>query len=99
MTMLKMMLKLIAMPVSLALTLLFWLAFFLTACSGALCCLFAAFCFLLSIACYLTGVSTGAEAIETLLMGFVVFLLPIIAGWLLERLTNIRFALKDFIQS
>lgn len=99
MIVIKLFLKLLALPISLALTLTIWFGVFLVGVPTVICNLFAGLCLLLSVLCYLMGICTGAESIRTLLTGFVVFMLPILATWLLGRLDALRDVLTDFIKS
>lgn len=99
MTVIKVFLKLLALPASLALTLIFWLGVFLVGVPTVFCNLFAGLCALLAVFCYLAGICTGAESIRTLLTGFAVFMLPILATWLLGVIDAVRTVLGDFIRS
>lgn len=99
MPVLKFLLKLIALPVMLAVTLLFWVSCFLLSFSGAILYLFSGLCFLLAVFCYLAGISTGAETVRALAVGFVTFILPHAAGWLLTGIGTINAGLRDFLRS
>jgi len=96
---LKFLLKLIALPVMLAVTLLFWVSCFLISFSGAILYLFSGLCFLLAVFCYLAGICNGAEAMRALAVGFVAFALPHAAEWLLAGIGTINAGLRDFLRS
>lgn len=99
MFLLKFLLKLIALPVMLAVTLLFWVSCFLLGFSGAILYLFSGLCFLLAVFCYLAGICTGAETVRALAVGFVAFALPHAAGWLLAGIDSINAGLREFLRS
>jgi len=92
-------LKLIMLPVMLLVTLILWIGIFLISFSGIILYLFSGFCFLLAAACYLMGICTGAEAVRTLMVGFVAFALPRFAGWALTGIAAINAGLRDFLRS
>lgn len=99
MFLLKLLLKLLVLPVKLVVKLVLWAGIFLTGCSAVLLNLFAGLCFLLAIASYLMEISTGAEAVRTLAVGFAAFLLPHIAEWLLSGVMAVDMGLSDFLMS
>ena len=74
--------KLLALPIALVIALLSLFGVFVVSFSSVIFNLFAGLCFLLAVVCYLTGQADGAESLKMLLMGFVVFLLPIPAAGL-----------------
>jgi lipoprotein len=95
----RLLLKLIVLPVMLAFTLFFWVSCFLLSFSGAILYLFSGICFLLAGFCYLAGICSGTETVRTLAVGFVAFALPNIAGWLVTGLAAINARLCDFLRS
>ncbi len=99
MILIKLLLKIAVLPLVLVVTLVQWAGLFLIGFSAVLFNLFAGLCFLLSILGYLMQVSTGAESIKILIMGFVVFLIPHIGEWIVIRISAINYGLRDFIKS
>jgi len=99
MMILRLLLKLVALPVMLLVTLIFWIGAFLTSFSGVILYLFSGFCFLLAAACYLMGICTGAEAVRALMVGFAAFALPHFAEWVLTGIASVNAGLRDFLRS
>jgi len=92
-------LKLIALPVALAVTVVKWIGVFLTSFAGVLFYILAGLCFLLAVLSYLMGIHTGAEALRMLVIGFVAFVLPFAAGWVIGVVDALSDSLWDFIRS
>ncbi|MCD8072368.1 MAG: CD1845 family protein [Alistipes sp.] len=99
MTILKLPFKLLALPVALAVTIAKWVGVFLTSFAGAIFYILSGLCFVLAVLSYLMGISTGAEAIRMLAIGFVVFVLPFAAGWVIGMVAALDEILWDFIRS
>lgn len=81
----------------LALTLLFWAMAFVTGFSAIVFNLLACLCFFIAVASLLFGIATGSEALRTLLIGFGVFLVPVMAQWLLGKVALLKDCVNDFI--
>lgn len=75
-------LRLVLMPVALALTILKWLCAFVLHCSGWIFRLLAMIFFLTAIGSYAFGLEGGREVLRMLGVAFLVFLIPAIAGWI-----------------
>lgn len=99
MTLLKLPLKIIALPIALAVTVAQWFGIFLTSFAGALFYIFSGLCFVLAVLSYLMGISTSAEAVRMLVIGFVFFTLPFAAGWVIGMITAMKESLWNFIKS
>ncbi len=99
MSILKWFFKLLALPFLLALTLLFWAGVFVTSFSAVVFNLLACLCFFMAVAVLLFGLASGAEALRTLLVGFCVFLVPVVAQWLLVKIALLKEVVRDFIYS
>jgi len=99
MILLKIPFKIIALPIVLAVTVVQWFGIFLTSFAGAIFYIFSGLCFVLAILSYLMGISTGAEAVRMLVIGFVSFALPFIAGWVIGMIATLNETLWDFIKS
>ena len=99
MTILKLPFKLVALPVALAVTVAKWVGLFLTSFAGVLFYIFSGLCFVLAVLSYLMGISTSTEAIRMLAVGFVAFVLPFAAGWVIGVVDTLSDSLWDFIKS
>jgi len=99
MTLLKIPFKIIAVPIALAVTVVQWVRIFLTSFAGAIFYIFSGLCFLIAVLSYLMGISTGAEAVRMLVIGFVSFALPFVAGWVIGIIAAMKESLWDFIKS
>lgn len=99
MVLLRLILKMLALPLIAAVTLIQWAGIFLTQFSSVIFNLLAGLMFLLSVVGWLMGICTGAETIRMLAVGFVVFIIPHIAEWLIVRITVINCNLRDFLKS
>ncbi len=99
MTLLKIPLKLVALPIAIFMTVVQWIGIFLTSFGGAILYILSGLCFLIAILCYLMGISTGQETVQMLATGFVVFVLPFAAGWLIGMIAALKESLWDFIKS
>lgn len=95
----KILLKLLVLPVLPVLMLVFWAGVFVTGFSSVILNLLSGVFFLVAVLSYLMGIATGAEALKMLAIGFVIFLIPHMADWILERIAVIRYGLADFIKS
>lgn len=95
----KILLKLLVLPVLPVLVLMFWAGVFVTGFSTVILNLLSGVFFLVAVLSYLMGIAAGAEALKMLAIGFVIFLIPHMADWILERIAVIRYVLADFIKS
>ena len=95
----KLIFKVLALPVILALTLIVWIGIFLTSFSSVILNIISGLFFLVAVASWLMGISTGAEAIRMLGAGFLVFILPHLAEWILTGIASVRGLLLQFIGS
>ena len=99
MTLLKLPFKIIALPIALTVTVIQWFGIFLTSFAGAIFYIFSGLCFVLAALSYLMGISTGAEAVRMLVIGFVSFVLPFVAGWVIGMIAVVKECLWNFIKS
>lgn len=99
MVLLRLILKMLALPLIAAVTLLQWAGIFLTQFSSVIFNLLAGLMFLLSVVGWLMGIITGTETMRMLAVGFVVFIIPHIAEWLIVRIAVINCNLRDFLKS
>ena len=99
MVLLRLILKILVLPLIVAVTLLQWAGIFLTQFSSVIFNLLAGLMFLLSVVGWLMGIITGPETMRMLAVGFVVFIIPHIAEWLIVRVAALNFGLREFIKS
>ena len=99
MRLIKLFLKMLALPIMLAVTLIQWVGIFLTQFSTVIFNLLAGLVFLIAAAGWMFGIGTGAETLQMLTVAFVVFIIPHIAEWLIIRIAAINYGLREFIKS
>ena len=99
MRLIKLFLKMLALPIMMAVTLIQWVGIFLTQFSTVIFNLLAGLMFLIAVAGWMFGIGTGAETLQMMTVAFVVFIIPHIAEWLIIRIAAINYGLRDFIKS
>ena len=99
MALIKTFFKLLVLPIVVAVTLIQWVGIFLTQFSTVIFNLIAGLMFLIAVAGFLFGISTGAETLQIMTVAFVVFIIPHIAEWLIIRIAANKYGLRDFIKS
>lgn len=98
MTLLKLSLKLLVLPMAVIVTVLQWFGIFLTSFVGAVLYMFSGVCFLVAVLGFLMNICTGPEAAKMLTTGFGAFMLPVVAGWLIGKIAALKVILWDFIK-
>ena len=98
MAVVRFLLKVVLLPVLLIVTLAEWIGIFLTSFASVLFYLFAGLCFILAVFSYLAGISAGTEALRMLVIGFIAFILPHLAAWVIGRISVLRDALSAFFR-
>lgn len=76
-----------------------WLGIFLTGLAGSILNLLAFLFAFTAGASYLMGLASGSEALKMLAIGFIFFILPVIAEQIIIGITALRCGLTDFIRS
>ena len=99
MFLLKLIMKIALMPVLLVIILAQWIGIFLTGLAGGILNLLAFLFALVAGASFLLGLSSGPEALKLLVVGFVLFIMPMIAERIIIGITAIRCNLADFFRS
>ena len=99
MRLIKLFLKMLALPIMMAITLIQWVGIFLTQFSTVIFNPLAGLLFLIAIAGWMFGIGTGTETLQMLTAGFIVFITPRISEWLIIRIAAINYRLRDFIKS
>ena len=98
MFLLKLIVKIILLPVMLIIILFQWIGIFLTGLAGGIQVIGASVAGM-GGAAFLLGLASGPEALKMLAVGFVLFIMPMIAERIIMRITAIRCNLADFIRS
>ena len=91
-------LKLLAVPVWIALTLIQWAGIFLVGFSSVLFDILAVVLFLTAVLSRLFGLAGGGETLKMLALAFAVFVVPYIGGWVVVRVANLNVLLRHFVQ-
>ena len=99
MFLLKFIVKIILLPVMLVIILAQWIGIFLTGLAGGIMNILAFLFALVAGAAFLLGLASGPEALKMLAVGFVLFILPVIAERVIMGITAIRCNLAEFIRS
>ena len=99
MALIRMLFKLLALPLIVAVTIIQWVGIFLTGFSEIIFNLFAGLIFLITLIGFALGVTAGVEALKMLTVSFVIFIIPYIAEWLIVRVVTLNYGLRDFIKS
>ena len=76
-----------------------WIGIFLTGLAGGILNLLAFLFTLVAGVAFLMGLASGPEALKMLAVGFVLFILPVIAERIIIGITALRCNLADFIRS
>ena len=96
---LKLILKILILPVVVAVTLVQWFITFLVGFSSAVFYLLAGLFLLVEVLSYLMGLSVGAEALRMILAGFVVFMIPVAGEAVVTAIAALNAGMRDFIRS
>lgn len=99
MLILKVIAKIILLPVLIAVILFQWIGIFLNSISGVATGILAFLFVLTGTASLLFGLASGPEFLRMMIIAFVIFLIPHIGNWLIERIILIRCLIGDFIKS
>ena len=99
MLILKVIAKIVLLPVLLAAILIQWIGIFLNSISGVFTGILSFIIVLTGIASLLFGLASGPETLKMLIAAFAVFLIPHIGNWLIERIILLRCMIGNFIRS
>lgn len=91
--------KIILLPVACVLTLIQWLGIFLNSISGVVMGILSFIFVLTGMASLLFELASGPEFWKMIITAFVIFLIPHIGNWLIERIALLRWMVGDFIRS
>lgn len=99
MFLLKLIGKIILIPIMLALTLIQWIGIFLNSISGVILGILAFIFALTGIASLAFGLASSPEALKMIAAGFVIFMVPVVGEWFVGMITAANARLRDFIRS
>lgn len=91
--------KILAFPVMLAVTVIQWLFVFLISFSAVIYYLLSGLFLLVAVLSLIFGLASWPEALRTVLAGFVVFMIPVIGQGITAIIAVFREGLSDFIWS
>lgn len=99
MIVLKIIAKILLLPVIVALTVIQWIGIFLNSISGVILGILAFIFALTGIASLVCGLASGPEALRMIAIGFVIFMIPVAGEWILTMIEAVHTGLLDFIRS
>lgn len=99
MTVLKTMAKIALLPVAAVLTVIQWIGIFLNSISGVIMGIMSFLFFLTGTASLVFGLASGSEFVRMMIAAFVIFLIPQVGSWLIERIILLHCLIGDFIRS
>lgn len=99
MVILRFLLKVLAFPIMLIITVLQWMGIFLISFSSIVFYLIAGLFLLVAVLSYLMGLAAGLEALKMILAGFVVFMIPVAGEAVVTAVTALNTGMRDFIRS
>jgi len=99
MKLMKTVLKIVALPVILVMTVLQWIGIIVTSCSKLVTRIAAFLLFLIAAAGYLIDPSAAWQAVNFGVLAIVILLLPYLAERLIYRITDLNYCLRQFIRS
>lgn len=95
----KFIIKIALLPILMLAVLGQWIGLFLNGISSVIFGILSTLIWSLALISFMFGQSTGAETIRMLAAGFVLFVLPYIGDWIIERIVGLRIVLGNFMRS
>ena len=99
MIVLKIIAKILLLPVVAALTLIQWAVIFLNSISGVILGILAFIFALTGIASLAFGLASGPEALKMIVAGFVIFMIPVIGEGFVDMIATANAGLCGFLKS
>lgn len=99
MSVLRVIAKILLIPVATALTLLQWIGIFLNSISGVILGVLAFIFALTGIISLAFGLVSGLEALKMIAVGFVIFIIPVTGEWILALLEAVCARVRNYIRS
>lgn len=94
---LKIIAKVLLLPVIVVLTAIQWIGIFLNSISGVILGILAFIFALTGIASLAFGLASGPEALKMIAVGFVIFTIPIIGEWVVTMISMVSTKVRSFI--
>ncbi len=91
--------RILALPVVAVLTILQWFSIFVNSFVMVFCVILSVTIVIISILSCMMGKSTGQDLQHGVLTGFCLFMIPVVAIWLIERIIGLKCILWAFIKS
>ncbi len=98
MRMIRLLVKLILLPVILVLTMTLWICIFLKNIFGLIMGILSIIFALTGIASLLFGLASGGECLKMMIAAFVLFLLPHIGNWLIVKIIHFRLLINNLVR-
>ena len=98
MILLKIIAKILLIPVIVVLTMVQWAGIFLNSLSGVVLGILAFIFAMTGIASLMFGLASGSEALKMIITGFVIFMVPVLGEWFVTMITVVNTGLRDFIR-
>jgi len=99
MLILRILLKGLLLPVLAIVVLLQWIGIFLNSISSVVFGILSFAMWSIALLSLVFGQSTGGESIRMIIIAFVVFIIPPLGDWLIERIVVLRVFIGDFMRS
>lgn len=99
MMLIKIVAKILLLPVAVVLTLIQWIGIFLNSISGMVMGILSFLFALTAMASLILGLASEAEIMKMMTIALVIFLIPHIGNWLIERIALLRCVIGDYIRS
>ncbi len=97
MSTLRIITKILLIPVVVALTVIQWIGIFLNSISGVMLGILAFIFALTGIASLAFGLASGSEALEMISAGFVIFMIPLLGDWFVNMIAVVNTRLRSII--
>lgn len=91
--------KILLIPVVVVLTVIQWIGIFLNSISGVILGILAFIFALTGIVSLTFRLVSGSEAMNMITAGFVIFMVPVMGEWFVERIMTLRRIIDCFIRS
>lgn len=99
MIIIKLILKLFALPIVVALTMVQWIAIFFTSMSAWIFNTLSFIVFMIACLSYVFQTDSSGEIRTMFITAFVLFIVPNIAEWIIVRMVVLNLIMRDFLRS
>lgn len=99
MRIIRFLLKMVVFPIMLIVTVVQWFGAFIIGFSSAVFNILAGLFLLVAVLSYLMGLSAEAEAVKMIVVGFIVFMIPVAGEWIVTAITALNIGMRNFIRS